>query len=97
MDEMHEMHVIYRLRRLAWVIEHEGSIFLNKNEMVSFDWVDMEMGRGAETFFTPCISHCHVHLLLLLGTLLDIIRSIRYYHTLWGHPYKMIATHIFIK
>jgi hypothetical protein len=26
------------------------SIFLNKNEMVSFDWVDMEIGRGVGDF-----------------------------------------------
>jgi hypothetical protein len=32
------------------------SIFFNKNEMVSFYWVDLEIGRGAGTFFTPYIS-----------------------------------------
>jgi hypothetical protein len=26
------------------------SVFLNKNEMVSFDWVDVEIGRGAGDF-----------------------------------------------
>jgi hypothetical protein len=29
------------------------NIFLNKNEMVSFYWVDVEIGRG--TAFTPCM------------------------------------------
>jgi hypothetical protein len=28
-------------------------IFLNKNEMVSFSWVDVDIGRGPGTFFTP--------------------------------------------
>jgi hypothetical protein len=32
----------------------EESIFLNKNEMVSFYWVDVEIGREPGPFFTPC-------------------------------------------
>jgi hypothetical protein len=43
-----------------------GGIFLNKNEMVSFYWVDVEIGRGDKDFLYTLSLACHRDSLILI-------------------------------